>query len=185
MTGSRPGGENAVEIEIQSGDVGNQVEAYPLYPDIGTTIGGYTVQSEDVGVLTSVTPVTADIGETVGKALSSNTSTRIGSLSNLWVNRLCDFFEMELLQVNAYSGSAYTRARQTGNSNYKFTEGFSESTVNKCRKRDNEGNWIEPDVIIVFSRYERLLLLRQQRTIPDHHDRRSQTPFFCPYERFC
>jgi hypothetical protein len=81
---------NAVEIEVQASDVGQQIQAYPLYPDIGTTIGGYTVQSSDVGNLTSFTPTSSDIGKTIGKALSSNTNARIGSYANLWVNRLCD-----------------------------------------------------------------------------------------------
>jgi hypothetical protein len=98
-----------------------------------------------------LTPASSDIGKTIGKAMSSNTSSRIGSFANLWVNRLCDFFEMDLLQLNAYSGSTYAKARQTTSSNYEFTECFSESTVKKCSKRDSSGNWFDPDVIIVHT----------------------------------
>jgi lysophospholipase L1-like esterase len=141
--------QNAVERTIIASDVGVPISAFALNPDVGKIIGGYTIQNSDRGNQITVTPVLADVGKTIGAALNSNTSSRIGVFNNLWAKRLADTFGWDL-QLNAHSGSAYTRARSTTDAAYLGVHAWSQSTINKCRKQNSNGSYSDPEVIVIY-----------------------------------
>lgn len=141
--------QNAVEIEILSTDVGNQISAYALNDDVGKTIGGYTIQNSDRGTEITVTPTINDVGKTIGQANNFNTDAKLGTFDNLWVKKLVDYYGMTLLQLNCHSGASFTTARSTDNAIYIGTQSWRPSTIRKCKKRDEQGNYINPDIILI------------------------------------
>lgn len=143
-------------------DVGNTIQSYVtwqdvygnyVYPDTshptGKTIGGVALTESMIdGELHSFTPVAADIGKTIGvpRHYDGNTAS-----VNVWSKRLCDAVGATLLANASWSGSAITSVLNDGGSPYKVSsQAWHPCTIGRCRVRDDEGNFINPDVIIIY-----------------------------------
>ena len=140
-------------------DVGNTIQSYVtwqdvygnyVYPDTshptGKTIGGVTLTAAMIdGELHSFTPVAADVGKTIGvpRHYEGNTAS-----VNVWSKRLCDAVGATLLANASWSGSYITSMSETI---YKASShAWHPCTIGRCRVRDDEGNFINPDVIIIY-----------------------------------
>ena len=139
---------NAVQFTVLASDIENEVtlQGYPTYYDIGTTIGDKTVDSSMVGALTEFSPAEGDEGKTIGNAKNYNTTVR---LNDVWWNILIKSIGAELLQNVSWSGSSIS-SHEGNNEEYKTSYAWHDATIAKLATRDEEGNTITPDVVIIY-----------------------------------
>lgn len=145
---------NTPYINILSSDVGKPIQSwvtwYDVWSDInGTnptnkTIGGVSLTQEMIGTLQSFTPVTGDIGKQIGVAPNYNSAS-----IKVWSEVLCQKTGATLLSNASWSGSRITQRSASINS-YTLSHAWSDYTIGRCRVRDSEGNYINPDVIIIY-----------------------------------
>lgn len=147
-------GNNTPYFTIKSVDVGKSIQSYVTWWDVWTNnegtistnknIGGVTLTSAMIGTLQSFTPVSSDIGKTIGDALNYNSvSTKV------WSQRLCDKTGATLLANASWSGSRITQ-RSTSINQYTLSHAWSDYTIGRCKGRDENGNYINPDVILIY-----------------------------------
>jgi lysophospholipase L1-like esterase len=138
---------NAVELTILAGDVGNTISAYPTINDFnaGLTIGGVAVTLGMVGVLTAFTPAAGDIGKVIGKPANYNTLTQ----DQLWWGKMAADLGLTVLQNVSWSGASISSHEGTDDT-YKTSYAWHPAQVRKCATRDAAGAWINPDVIIIY-----------------------------------
>jgi lysophospholipase L1-like esterase len=144
---------NAVEFSVLASDIANgrTLQGYPTYYDIGTKIGTKTVTSAMVGVLTSFTPTSGDAGKTIGKAENYNTlsTSGVNSYTQTWWHKLAEALGMEVLQNVSWSGASISS--HEGNTNtYKTSYAWHPAQINKLATRNDNGDGIVPDVVIIF-----------------------------------
>lgn len=147
-------GNNTPYFTIQSIDVGEQIQSYVTWWDVWTdsngttptnkTIGGVALTSAMIGTLQTFTPVSGDIGKSVGTALNYNTTSTV-----VWSQKLCDLTGGILLSNASWSGSRITQ-RSAAINQYTLSHAWSDYTIGRCRNRDNNGNYINPDIIIIY-----------------------------------
>lgn len=147
-------GNNTPYIKIQDSDVGNEIQSYISYLDVygtatnepltplGTTIGGVELTAEMIGTLQTFTPVAEDVGKELGTAYNYN-----GSGTKVWSEVMCERCGATLLANASFSGASMCSG-QSGI--WTFSHAFSPMTIGRCRVRDADGNYINPDVIIIY-----------------------------------
>ena len=147
---------------VKAVDVGETIQSYVTWQDVygnyaypdtshptNKTIGGVTLTASMIdGELHSFTPVAGDVGKEIGvpRHYSGNTAS-----VDVWSKRLCDATGATLLANASWSGSAITSVLNDGGTAYKVgSQAWHPCTIGRCRVRDDEGNFIEPDVIIIY-----------------------------------
>ena len=143
-------------------DVGNTIQSYVSWEDVygnyrypdtshptGKTIGGVTLTLAMVdGELHSFTPVAGDVGKQIG--VPHHFSGNDGTFS-VWTQLLCERFGMTLLANASWSGSAITSMEVEGRGiDFTASQAWHPCTIGRCRVRDDAGNFINPDVVIVL-----------------------------------
>lgn len=143
-------GNNNPYIEILSYDVGRSIGSWITYYDVytssgaatGKQIGGVTLTDAMIGTYQTFTPVSADVGKKLGVSDNYNPSDRV-----VWSQRLCEKTGAILLGNASWSGS---RICGGGGSSAVLSEAWSDYTIGCLRKRDENGNVIAPDVVIIY-----------------------------------
>jgi len=148
-------GNNAYEREVLSIDVGNSFTGYVTHYDVYTdsttntltnlSIGGYTYLPSDIGNQITVTPLIGDVGKLIGKSLNFNTT----DIENMWWKKLSNNLGAEILQNASWSGASAS-SHNADESIYKTSYLWHPAQVNRLRKRDENGNNINPDIILIF-----------------------------------
>ena len=133
-------------------DVGHQIEVYISWLDVykndtttsltNKTIGGVTLTQSMIGTKQTFTPVAEDVGKEIGVKYNYN-----GSGTKVWSQALAELTNSTLIANSSWSGSSMCSG-QSGI--YTYTHGYSQLTVGSCRVRDDEGNFINPDVIFIY-----------------------------------
>lgn len=143
-------------------DVGNTIQSYVTWEDVygnyrypdtshptNKSIGGVTLTLAMVdGELHSFTPVLADVGKEIGVPhhYPENTAS-----VDVWSQRLCEKTGMTLLANASWSGSAITSLEiEARGIDFTASYAWHPCTIGRCRVRDDEGNFINPDVIIIY-----------------------------------
>ena len=147
-------GNNTPYFTIMDIDVGNEIQSYISYVDVygtdtsenptplGTTIGGVTLTANMIGTLQTFTPVAGDVGKMLGQAYNYNAAS-----TKVWSEVLCEKAGATLLANASFSGASMCSG-QSGI--WTFSHAFSPMTIGRCRVRDEEGNYVNPDVIIIY-----------------------------------
>ena len=138
--------------KILSTDVGNSMGIYITYFDVydsdtttlrNQTIGGVTLTPSMIGTLQTFTPVAGDVGKEFGVNYVYNGSRSLVT----WSEIVADALEMQIVGNAQYSGASMCSG-QTGV--YVGTAGCSDYTVAACSERDDNGNAVNPDVILIY-----------------------------------
>lgn len=151
-------GGNTPYITIKAGDVGNTIYSYVTWPDVygdrldesgptGKTIGGVTLTKAMIdGQLHSFTPVLADVGKQIGCARNYNADGLV-----TWAQILCEKTGMTLLANASWSGSTITTMNVEARGDaFIASHAWHPCTIGRCKVRDDSGNEVTPDVIIVY-----------------------------------
>ena len=144
---------NAVEFTVLESDVTNSrtLQGYPTFYDVGVTIGSKTVTSSDIGVLTSFTPTSStDIGKKIGEPYNYN---QFGQ-DKTWWGIMAQSLGATILQNVSWSGASMSSHEndvlKEGNYIYKTSYAWHDAQINKLSTRDEEGNTVNPDVVIIY-----------------------------------
>lgn len=147
-------GNNTPYITILNSDIGKTIQSWVTWYDIWTdangtnptnkTIGGVTLTQAMIGTLQSFNPVISDVGKQIGVALNYNAVS-----TTVWSEVLCQKTGATLLSNASWSGSRITQRSASVNS-YTISHAWSDYTIGRCRVRDLEGNYVNPDVIIIY-----------------------------------
>lgn len=147
-------GNNTPYITILNSDIGKTIQSWVTWYDIWTdangtnptnkTIGGVTLTQAMIGTLQSFTPVIGDVGKQIGVALNYNAVS-----TTVWSEVLCQKTGATLLSNASWSGSRITQ-RSASVDSYTISHAWSDYTIGRCRVRDLEGNYVNPDVIIIY-----------------------------------
>lgn len=143
-------GNNAVEFTVLESDITNErtLQGYPTYYDIGTTIGDVTVDATMIGVQTSFSPISGDEGKVIGKSLNYNASATYDK-QHIWWQILATRLGGEILQNVSWSGASV--CSHEGNiEDLKTSYAWHDAQINKLATRDEDGNTINPDVVIIY-----------------------------------
>lgn len=139
--------------EVKSIDVGKEIKSYVTWNDIwsnssGTvlsnkTIGGVILTEDMIGQLVTLTPNSSDVGKKIGVPLNyNNTETRV------WSEVLCERTGAILLANASWSGSRITKHGDS--KSWELSEAWSDYTIHRCQKRNDDGSYKTPDVIIIY-----------------------------------
>jgi lysophospholipase L1-like esterase len=156
-TQTQSSGYNAPYWIIKTIDVGQQIQSWITWLDVyetvdGTTprnqtIGGTPLTAAMIGTLQTFTPTSEDVGKCLGVARwASNYTTKP------WWQVLIEKSGAELCNNASWSGSRICEI-PVGNSRHDafvLSEAYSDYTLSRVCKRDDEGNTIVPDVIIIY-----------------------------------
>lgn len=157
-TQTRTQGYNAPYFIIKSSDVGKEIQSYITWPDVyinatsstlispATTIGGVTLTASMIGTLQTFTPVAADVGKALGVPRWAQNYT-----SKPWWQVFIDAIGAELCNNASWSGSEMCEISPTSTrySAFRMSEAYSEYTLNRVCNRDDDGNTITPDIILI------------------------------------
>lgn len=155
-TQTRTQGYNAPYWIVKTVDVGNQIQAYVTWLDVytsvnGTTptnksIGGVTLTSAMIGTLRTFTPVSEDVGKEIGVARWASAYT-----TKPWWQVVIDKTGATLCNNASWSGSRICEIPEGNDRHDAFvmSEAYSDYTVGRLRNRDDEGNFIIPDIILI------------------------------------
>ena len=145
-------GNNNPYWKVLSVDVGQQIQAWVTWWDVwandagttptGKTIGGVALTAEMIGTKQTFTPVAGDVGKTIGTPLNYN-----GSGTKVWSEKLCEMTGAILLANASWSGSRICSG-QTGQ--WQISEAWHDLTIGCCKTRDENGNDVIPDIIIIY-----------------------------------
>lgn len=144
-------GNNQPFFQVQSVDVGKEIASYVTWHDVysdsnGTkqtkkTIGGDTLTAEMIGTLQTFTPTSKDVGKSIGVAKNYNLST-----TKVWSEVLCEETGAILLSNASYSGSRICSGQK---GQWMISEAWNDYTIGCLKKRDENGDFITPDIIII------------------------------------
>lgn len=133
-------------------DVGNEIQSYVTWWDVWTndagttptnkTIGGVALTSAMIGTLQTFIPAAEDVGKTIGTPLNYNSSS-----VKVWSQVLCEKMGATLLANASWSGARICSG-QTGT--WVLSEAWSDFTIGCCKTRDDDGNDVLPDIIIIY-----------------------------------
>ena len=156
-TQTRTAGYNAPYWIVKSVDVGQTIQSWVTWLDVYTsvdstnrtnkTIGGVTLTPEMIGTKQTFTPVAADVGKAIGVPRWASAYT-----TKPWWQVLIDETGAELCNNASWSGSRIIPIPE-GNARHDafvLSEAYSEYTLKRVCNRDDEGNTIIPDVIIIY-----------------------------------
>ncbi len=157
-TQTRTQGYNAPYFIIKSSDVGKEIQSYITWPDVyinatsstlispATTIGGVSLTASMIGTLQTFTPVAADVGKALGVPRWAQNYT-----SKPWWQVFIDAVGAELCNNASWSGSEMCEISPTSTrySAFRMSEAYSEYTLNRVCNRDDNGNRIIPDIILI------------------------------------
>lgn len=155
---TRNQGYNAPYWIVKTVDVGQQIQSYITWLDVyntinagssltNKTIGGITLTPSMIGTLQTFTPIAEDVGKCIGVARWASSYT-----TKPWWQVLIDKSGAELCNNASWSGSRIVEI-PVGNSRHDafvLSESYSEYTTNRVCNRDDEGNTIVPDVILIY-----------------------------------
>lgn len=150
-------GYNAPYFIIKSIDVGQQIQSYITWLDVYTTvdsttlrnqtIGGTPLTAAMIGTLQTFTPTSEDVGKCLGIARWAGSYT-----TKPWWKVLIDKSGATLCNNASWSGSRIVEIPE-GNSRHDafvLSEAYSEYTLNRICNRDDAGNTIVPDVVLIY-----------------------------------
>ena len=145
-------GNNNPYWKVQSVDVGQIIQSYVTWWDVwnnedGTTptnktIGGVALTAAMIGTLQTFTPVSEDVGKSIGVPANYNAST-----TKVWSEKLCELTGAVLLANASWSGARICSGQTD---TWVLSEAWSDYTIGCCKIRDNEGNVVTPDIIIIY-----------------------------------
>ena len=138
--------KNAVEIKVESGDVGHELSAYLTYYDVqnSLSLGGNTFTTEQIGSEVTFTPVEADIDKVIGLPLNYNDS----SVKTFW-ELLEDNFGCTVTSVS-WSGASLS-SHQKNEDIYKTSYGWHDAQIRKLGKRTaGSMDRVGPDLVIIY-----------------------------------
>lgn len=140
-------------IKIIPSDVGNEVQSWVTFFDVysdtsltptNKTIGGVTLTAEMIGTLQTFTPVAEDVGKEIGVA---DVYQQYLNQTFGWAYVLCEKAGAKLINAS-WSGASMCSGQ--GAQNYAASYAWHDCTIGRCKTRDNDGNTIVPDVIIIY-----------------------------------
>ena len=150
-------GFNAPYWIVKSVDVGQTIESWVTWLDMyksvdGTTptnktIGGVPITAAMIGTKQTFTPVADDVGKAIGVPRWAGNYT-----STPWWRVLIDAVGGTLCNNASWSGSRMIPIPE-GNSRHDafvLSEAYSDYTLGRVCNRDDQGNVITPDVIIIY-----------------------------------
>lgn len=156
-TQTRTAGYNAPYWIVKSCDVGETIQSWVTWLDVYTsvdgttptnkTIGGVTLTSAMIGTKQTFTPVEGDIGKAIGVPRWANAYT-----TKPWWQVLIDKTGAVLCNNASWSGSRIIPIPE-GNARHAafvLSEAYSEYTLKRVCNRDDDGNTIVPDIIIIY-----------------------------------
>ena len=146
-------GNNTPYWEVKTIDVGKEIQSYVTWGDVyhntssdnptNKKIGGVLLAENMVGTLQTFIPSAEDVGKQIGVPLNYNAAT-----TKIWIEVLCEKTGATLLANASWSGSRITTH---GDSKpYAISEAWSDYTIHRCQKRNDDGSYETPDIIIVY-----------------------------------
>ena len=154
---TRNNGYNAPYWIVKSVDVGTTIQSWVTWLDVYTsvdgttptnkTIGGVALTPAMIGTLQSFTPTSEDIGKEIGVARWASSYT-----TKPWWSVLIDAIGAELCNNASWSGSRIVPIPEGSPRHDAFvlSEAYSEYTLGRLAKRDDDGNVINPDIVIIY-----------------------------------
>ena len=155
---TRNQGYNAPYWIVKTVDVGQQIQAYVTWLDVyntinagstltNKTIGGVTLTPSMIGTLQTFTPVAGDVGKEIGVARWASAYT-----TKPWWQVVIDKTGATLCNNASWSGSRICEIPEGNDRHDAFvmSEAYSDYTVGRLRNRDDEGNFIIPDIILIY-----------------------------------
>lgn len=148
-------GQNTPFWIVKPIDVGHVIRSYVSWFDVyhdlnvqsGITnkcIGGVRLTEEMVGEFLSFVPLPQDVGKTIGDVRNYNAPG-----TYVWHQRMCDYAGATLLANASWSGSTIVDAQEARGIPFSNTHAWADYTIGRCHVRDEEGKYIDPDVIII------------------------------------
>ena len=145
-------GKNTPYWIVKSVDVGNEIESYVTWWDVwanseGTTptnktIGGVSLTAAMIGTKQTFTPVAGDVGKAVGVSQNYNSAG-----TKVWSEKFCEETGAVLLANASWSGARICSGQ---GGTWELSEAWSDFTIGCCKTRDDEGNDVTPDIIIIY-----------------------------------
>ena len=125
--GPRP---NAVEITVETEDVGVQLSAYLTYSDVqgGLSLGGHTFTSDEIGTEVTFTPTADDVGKKIGLPINQYAA----SMQVWWEYASIGDGGLGFTTIPACYGGASMSSHEDSNSRYKSTYAWHDSQIRKC-----------------------------------------------------
>lgn len=154
---TRNDGYNAPYWIVKTVDVGTTIQSWVTWLDVytsvngttptGKTIGGISLTPAMIGTKQSFSPVAADVGKEIGVARWAGSYT-----SKPWWQVLIDGAGATLCNNASWSGSRIVPIPEGNDRHDAFvlSEAYSEYTIGRVANRDDEGNTVNPDVIIIY-----------------------------------
>lgn len=153
-------GNNNPYIRILASDVNKTIRSYVSWNDVyntndgsrqnptNKTIGGVPLTEAMInGELWDFIPAAADVGKElfVPRHYKENDSG-----VRVWSQVLCDITGAVLLANASFSGSAINSSETEGRGvMFTASEAWHQCTIGRCKTRDEDGNDITPDIIII------------------------------------
>lgn len=143
--------------KVKDIDVGETIQSYVTWLDVYTsvdsttrtnkTIGGVTLTPEMIGTLQTFTPVAADVGKCIGVPRWSASYT-----DKPWWQVFIEETGSVFCANASWSGSRVVPypVGASRHDAFVMSELYSDYTVGRLKGRDNEGNDILPDIIIIY-----------------------------------
>lgn len=155
-TQTRTQGYNAPYWIVKSVDVGVQIQSWVTWLDVYTstsgttptnkTIGGVTLTAAMIGTMQTFTPVLEDVGKAIGVARWAANYT-----DKPWWQVLIEKSGAELCNNASWSGSAICKVKSPERvAEFVLSEAYSDYTIGRLAKRDDNGVVITPDVVIIY-----------------------------------
>ena len=154
---TRTAGYNAPYWIVKSCDVGETIQSWVTWLDVYTsvdgttptnkTIGGVTLTAAMIGTKQTFTPIADDVGKAIGVPRWANAYT-----TKPWWQVLIEKTGAVLCNNASWSGSRIIPIPEgnTRHDAFVLSEAYSEYTLKRVCNRDDEGNAIVPDVIIIY-----------------------------------
>ena len=143
--------------KVLSVDVGQNIQSWVTWLDVYTsvdsttrtnkTIGGVTLTPEMIGTLQTFTPVAADVGKCIGVPRWASSYT-----SKPWWQVLIEKTGAVFCANASWSGSraASIPVGASRHDAFVLSEMYSDYTLGRVKNRDENGNVITPDIIIIY-----------------------------------
>jgi hypothetical protein len=138
---------NAVEIRVQSEDVGQTLRAYLAPRDVspnGLSLGGHTFTSDEIGTEVEFVPLDSDVGKPIGVPSNYNAKT-----VKTWWEVASEALGFVGIPV-CWSGSSIT-SHEGSKADYITSYAWHDAQIRKCGIR-TAGSMTRtaPDVVIVY-----------------------------------
>lgn len=154
---TRENGYNAPYWIVKQVDVGNDIQSYVTWLDVYTTvdsttlinktIGGVLITPDMIGTLQTFRPTAEDVGKAIGVARWASNYTE-----SPWWQVMISRAGATLCNNASWSGSRIIAIPEGHERHDAFvmSEAYSEYTLGRVRNRDENGNFIIPDVVIIY-----------------------------------